>query len=121
MRQKPYNLDPHTLGGTKASENLAKILMENPKLIRRVSSCYHKFTSIMAGLAKSAEHMDSGTVIEILHLYRNKKFAEVRRVNYPPNIESHLLNILTVAYAETLVKVKRIHNDNRCKYKKKEG
>jgi len=121
MRQKPYNLDPHTLGGTKASENLAKILMENPRLIRKVSSCYHKFTLHMSKFVKCADHFGLGTLQELMCMYRNKQFNRVKNAKYPKSIESHLLNILTAAYSETLVKIKRIQNDDCCKYKKKEG
>lgn len=109
MRQKPYNLDPHTFGGSRASENLAKILMENPRLIRKVSSTYHKFTHNLGRLLVTAKYFrGDGFIQEIMSMYRKKIFDKVKNSNYPTLIESHLLNVMNASYAETLVKVKDI-------------
>lgn len=108
MRQKPYTLDPHTFGGTKASENLALILMENPRVIRKVSSTYHKFTLHMSLFVKCADHLGMGLIQELLCMYRNKQFDRVKNSKYPTLIESHLLNVLSVSYAKTIKKIRRV-------------
>ena len=107
MRQKPYKLDPHTLGGTKASETLAKILNEQfPQCIAKTSAFYHKFTAHLASCVRSSKCFSDGGLATMVQLYKEHKFKVVRNSNLPEIVKSYLLNVMSVSYYQTLLKIK---------------
>jgi len=92
-------VDPHTFGGSKASENLADILENHyPRLIPKVSR--YAWNHRYAGLAS------------LMALHKEKKLAQVQDSNLPEEVKSHLLNVMCVVYHEKLKVIKSMHEHN---------
>ena len=108
MRQKPYKLDPHTFGGSPASESLASILNNNPRYVAKVSAYYHKFTEHLTNCLYSAQHFPNGTFNVMMELYKEHRFEHIRNSGMPDVIISHLLNVMTTSYKTNLRVVNRL-------------
>jgi hypothetical protein len=94
-------LDPHTFGGSRASEALADILSkQHPNLISKVACVYHHFSVCMKGLRKSWPNFKGTEAIFLMELCRTHLFDKVKNFNLPPLVESHLLNIMTASYRD---------------------
>lgn len=92
-------IDPGTFGGSKASKNLASILnTEYPRCCRKVGMHYNKFSEMMVQMMNSWRHFYSGGLLELMELYRAKKFEVVKKSKLPPVVESHLLNVMSQQY-----------------------
>ena len=92
-------IDPHTFGGSKASENLAKILnTEHPRLCRKVGSYYNEFSERLCQMIHCWRFFPRGGLSELMELYRAKKLETIRKAKLPMLVESHLLNVMTVQY-----------------------
>jgi hypothetical protein len=111
MKQKrlTVKVDPHTFGGSPASENLAKILNDHyPHLVSKVSCFYHKFTEHLTNCLYSARHFPNGGLRTMMELYKQHKFESIRKSGMPDVVISHLLNVMTTSYKINLVVVNRI-------------
>jgi hypothetical protein len=104
LKRLTVKLDPHTFGGTRASEKLADILNEHyPELVTKVGGFYHKFTAQMTNCANAAHHFPEGGLRTMMELYKKQKFETVSKSGMPPAVISHLLNIMSASYKQNLV------------------
>lgn len=102
-------IDPHSFGGTKASETLAFLLnTKYPTLVRKVGSYYHQYNSDLADMSTSWWHYKDGGLIELMVLHRDKKFSVVENSTLPTELKSFLLNVMSVSFAKRLSDVKTL-------------
>lgn len=99
---KLKDLDPHTFGGSKASENLVTILNTEFRSLRTsVGRTYHKYTSILSSLKLSKDNFDNGNLATIIEIYYNYIINHIKLKKYPPKVESHLLCAIKIAYKKS--------------------
>jgi hypothetical protein len=92
-------IDPHTFGGSKASENLAAILNnDHPRLGRKVGAFYHDFSERMCQMMHCWRFFPRGGLLELMELFRDKKIERVKQAKLPTVVESHLLNVMAAQY-----------------------
>jgi|APCry1669193128_1035447.scaffolds.fasta_scaffold15299_2 hypothetical protein len=111
MKQKrlTVKVDPHTFGGSPASENLAKILNDHhPRLVTKVGAYYHKYTEHLTECLYAAQHFPSGSLRGMMELYKQHRFEHIRNSGMPDTVISHLLNVMSTSYKINLRVINRI-------------
>ena len=99
MVEEKRIIDPGTFGGSQASKNLSDILTnQHPQCVRRVGAFYGSFSEMMVQMMNSWKHFYNGGLLELMQLYRDKKFQLVKDSNLPEVVKSHLLNVMTQQY-----------------------
>jgi hypothetical protein len=114
MKQKrlTVKVDPHTFGGSVASENLTKILNEKyPHLVAKVGAYYGKFTEHSTNCVYAAIHFPNGSLETMMNLYKEQQFETIRKSGMPDLVISHLLNVMTVAFRKSLYVTHRLITD----------
>jgi len=110
MKQKrlTVKIDPHTFGGSPASESLAKILNEHPRFVSKVGAYYHKYTEHLTECLYAANHFAGGSLRPMMELYKQHKFESIKKSGMPEVIISHLLNVMSTYYKINLRVINRI-------------
>lgn len=92
-------VDPHTYGGSPASEKLSAILNENyPNLVTKVGAYYHKFTEHLSNCVYASHYFPNGGMRIMMELYKRNKFEAIKKSGMPEVIISHLLNVMSFSY-----------------------
>lgn len=119
MKQNFEKLDRHTFGGTKASENLADMLITKyPRCISKTSKFYHKFNAHMTSCVYALKHFPNGGLITMMELYRDHIFDSVNKSSLPEEVKTHLLNVMTYSFRWKYKVVKEINQSNEHKRRK---
>lgn len=108
MKQKrlTVKVDPHTFGGSRASESLARVLNEqHPELVTKVGGVYHKFTEHLTSCEQAAAYFPNGGLRTMLEMYKQHKFATVRKSTLPDIVKSLLLNVMSTAFKLSLYEI----------------
>ncbi len=106
-------IDPHTFGGSKASENLALILNDDhPELVTKVGAYYHGFTGHLTNCLYAAHHFPNGGLRVMLELYKKHKYETIKNSGMPEKVISHLWNVMSTAYKVNLIVINRIMKES---------
>ena len=103
-------LDPHTFGGSKASEKLSKVLNEqHPELVAKVGGFYHKFTAHLNSCVIAAPYFQGGGLCTMMELYKQHKLAIIQETTMPDIIKSLFSNVVLTAFKVRLSSCKASH------------
>lgn len=115
MKQKrlTVKIDPHTFGGSPASESLAMILNDQyPNLVSKVSVHYHKFHRHLTTCLYSAHNFPDGSLEAMMELYKQHKFTMINKSDMPDVVKSHLINVMSASYKINLKVVSRLMKES---------
>jgi len=97
-------LKAHTFGKSKAAQDLAKILSENPKQIRKSQKFSSDFNH---GIHQIGHIPDRGVRTAVLQGWRDRQLAHVKASVLTDEVKRFLCNVMSCHYREALKQYRR--------------
>lgn len=107
-------VEPHTFGGTRASEVLAKMLNEKyPQCTTKVGAYYAHYTRDLKGFSCAWQCFPNGGLMELMLLHKKNRFETIKQSSLPEEIKRFLFNVLCVAYNMKSRSIRRLYELNK--------